>query len=300
MQEQIGFIGLGTMGGTIARVLLRGHKLQVFDLRADRVSLLASYGAQAAASAAELAAACTTIMTCLPRSEDVEALCFAEGGIAPVLRDGTTLIDMTTGDPALSRSIAQRLQPRCTFVDASLAGGIDGALAGTLSIFVGAEPQAFQAVLPLLNAITPKVFHSGPVGNGNLMKLVNNVIGSTIRAVTCEAVVMAASNGLDLATVARILPQSSARSHFAETALPRYLKGEYKTNFAAALMVKDLQIASRIGAETHAPMPVAALMLQMYQAMVAERGEATDVDVLLDVLETRAGIRAAGPATAGA
>ena len=294
MNEDIGFIGLGTMGGTIARVLLRQRKLRVFDLREDRIAELAGAGAQAMTSAAELAAACTTIVTCLPRSEDVEALCFATGSIAPALRDGATLIDMTTGDPALTRSIAQRLQPRCTFVDASLAGGIDGALAGTLSIFVGAAPEAFGAVLPLLNAITPKVFHAGPVGNGNLMKLVNNVIGSTIRAVTCEAVVMAAANGLDLATIAHILPQSSARSHFAETALPRYLKGEYRTNFAAELMVKDLRIASRIGSETHTPMPVSNLMQDMYQAMVEERGAGTDVDVLLSVIEQKAGTRAAG------
>ena len=298
MQEQIGFIGLGTMGGTIAQVLLRRHKLQVFDLRADRVAALAGYGAQPAQNAAELAEACTTVVTCLPRSEDVEALCFGAGGMAAAMHDGATLIDMTTGDPALSRSIAQRLQPRCSFVDASLAGGIDGALAGTLSIFVGAEPGAFRAVLPLLNAVTPKVFHAGPVGNGNLMKLVNNVIGSTIRAVTCEAVVMAAANGLDLATIARILPQSSARSHFAETALPRYLKGEYRTNFAAELMVKDLRIASRIGSETHTPMPVAALMCGIYQAMVEERGAGTDVDVLLDVIEAQAGTRAGGVAAA--
>lgn len=296
MQDEIGFVGLGTMGGTIAEVLLRRHKLRVFDLRLDRVAALAARGAQPAQSAAELAAACGTVVTCLPRSEDVEALCFGAGGMAEAMRDGATLVDMTTGDPALSRSIARRLQPRRAFVDASLAGGIDGALAGTLSIFVGAEPRAFQAVLPLLNAVTPKVFHAGPVGNGNLMKLVNNVIGSAIRAVTCEAVVMAAANGLDLATVARILPQSSARSHFAETALPRYLKGEYRTNFAAALMVKDLRIASRIGAEVHAPMPVAALMSQVYQAMVEERGEAADVDVLLDVFERQAGTRAAGAA----
>lgn len=295
-QGEIGFIGLGTMGGTMAQVLLRRHELRVFDLRADRVAALAAQGAQPAQSAAELAAVCPTVVTCLPRSEDVEDLCFGAGGIASVMGDGATLVDMTTGDPALSRSIAQRLRPRCTFMDASLAGGTDGALAGKLAIFVGADTVAFQAILPLLNAITPKVFHAGPVGNGNLMKLVNNVIGSTIRAVTCEAVVMAAANGLDLATVAHILPQSSARSHFAETALPRYLKGEYRTNFAAALMAKDLRIANRIGAETHAPMPLTGLVAQIYQAMAEERGADTDVDVLLNVFETQAGTRAAGVA----
>lgn len=298
MHDLTGFIGLGTMGGTIAQVLLRSRNLLVYDLRPDRVTLLSSQGAEGAANGLEVASRCKTIVTCLPRSEDVETLLFGKVGIAPLMRDGTTLVDMTTGDPALTRSIAARLLPRCAFVDASLAGGIDGALAGTLSIFVGADPAAFQAVLPLLNGITQKVFHAGPVGNGNLMKLVNNVIGSTIRAVTCEAVVMAAANGLDLATIAHILPQSSARSHFAETALPRYLKGEYRTNFAAELMVKDLRIASRIGLETHTPMPVSDLMRDMYQAMVDERGPGTDVDVLLSVIEQKAGTRAAGVAQA--
>lgn len=298
MQDTTGFIGLGTMGGTIAQVLLRSRRLLVHDLRSERVALLAGLGAAGASGGAEVASRCMVLVTCLPRSEDVEDLLFGADGIAPMLRDGTVLIDMTTGDPALTRSVAARLQPRCTFVDASLAGGIDGALAGTLSIFVGADPAAFQAVLPVLNGITPKVFHAGPVGNGNLMKLVNNVIGSTIRAVTCEAVVMAAANGLDLATVARILPQSSARSHFAETALPRYLKGEYRTNFAAGLMVKDLRIASRIGAEAHVPMAVSTLMRDMYQAMVEERGAGTDVDVLLNVIEQQSGTRAGGVAGA--
>lgn len=296
MQNPVGFIGLGTMGGTIAEVLLRSHSLLVHDLRQERTCRLAGMGAEAAASGAAVADRCVTIVTCLPRSEDVERLMFGPEGIASKMQPGSMLVDMTTGDPAVTRAIAGRLAPRCSFVDASLAGGIDGALAGSLSIFVGAAPGNFQAVLPLLNDITRKVFHAGPVGNGNLMKLVNNVIGSTIRAVTCEAVVMAAANGLDLATVARILPQSSARSHFAETALPRYLKGEYRTNFATELMVKDLRIASRIGAETHTPMLVSNLMCDLYQDMVDESGPGTDVDALLDLIERRAGTRAGGSA----
>ena len=293
--QAIAFIGVGTMGGAIAEILVRSHEVHAYDADPLRVQSLAAKGARGCASAVEAAAGKAIVFTCLPRSQDVDQVLFGTDGIGPMLNAGSTVVDMTTGDPAITRSLGARLASgHVTLVDAAVAGGTDAAAAGKLTLYVGAEPDGFERIRPVLQTITTKVLHVGPPGCGQVMKLTNNVIGAVIRAVTCEAVAMAVTNGLSLETIADILPQGSARSYFAEIALPRYLQGVYRTNFATSLMVKDLQIAKRLGSDTRIPMPMADLALTLYQTMADEFGPAADVDTLLRLIEQRSGVQVAG------
>ena len=287
------------MGGAIAEILLRSCEVHAYDTNAQRVQSLVAKGARGAARAVEAAAGKAIVFTCLPRSQDVEQVLFGADGIAPALGAGSTVADMTTGDPAITRLLGERLAPRgVTLVDAAVAGGVDAAMAGKLTLYVGAGPDGFKRVLPVLQAITAKVLHVGPPGCGQVMKLTNNVIGAVIRAVTCEAVAMGVANGLSLETVAEILPQGSARSYFAEIALPRYLQGIYRTNFATGLMMKDLQIARRLGSDARIPMQLADLALTMYGAMADAFGPDADVDMLMRMIEQRSGVQVAKPAIA--
>ena len=292
----VGLIGLGAMGGAIAAKMLSSLQLQVFDLDAARMAPLTAAGAVGAPTAAALAAGCEIVLTCLPRSEMVERLVLGPEGIAARMRPGSVLVDMTTGDPVISRRIAAALEPSgVAFADAPVAGGPHGARDGKLAIFVGARPEIFERILPVLSTASRRVFHTGGIGTGDVMKLVNNTIASSIRAITFEAIVMAAKNGIDLRKCAEILPLSSARSYQTEVALPRLVEGRFEANFAVDLMIKDLRLATRLGAESRSPMVIGNLVCELYQAMSNQLGPAADVDALMTIFERQAGVSVVPP-----
>src|SRR5262249_44772959 len=136
-----------------------------------------------------MAEACDLVMTCLPTSAQVREVIFGEGGLAAHLKPGSVIADMTTGDPTATREMAAALAPRgIQLIDAPVSGGPHGAEAGTIAIMVGAPPAVFETVRPILATISPNIFHTGDVGTGHLMKLVNNVIAAGVRALTFEAI----------------------------------------------------------------------------------------------------------------
>ena len=191
---KLGFIGLGSMGGAIARRLLESHPLCVHDLQPDAVDALAALGATPAAGPAEVAAASDIVLTCLPTSDEVRSVIFDAGGVAGSMADGGVIADMTTGDPVATRDMARSLAERgISLIDAPVSGGPDGAAAGTLAIIVGAPDDLFETCRPVFASISPNVFHAGDVGAGHTMKLVNNTISAGNRAIAFEAVSLAVS-----------------------------------------------------------------------------------------------------------
>src|SRR5271170_935109 len=214
----LGYVGLGKMGGALARRLLQHHGLRVYDLRPSVVEEFAASGAVPAQDLRALALQCDLVMTCLPTSSQVREVIFgAEGGadgLAAHLKPGSIIADMTTGDPTATRAMAAELLARnIHLVDAPVSGGPHGAAAGTIAIMVGAPDALFARLQPILATISPNIFHTGDVGTGHLMKLVNNVIGAGVRAITFEAIAMGIKNGLSLKTCAEVLHKGSARSY---------------------------------------------------------------------------------------
>ena len=139
-------------------------------------------------SAQALARESDMVMTCLPTSAEVRDVLFGEGRVAEVLRPGQIWADMTTGDPGETREMAARLAEKgVQMIDAPVSGGPHGANAGTIAIMVGAPAELFAKVKPIFETISPNIFHTGDVGTGHVMKLVNNVISAGVRAVTFEA-----------------------------------------------------------------------------------------------------------------
>src|SRR5689334_18892905 len=139
---RLGYIGLGNMGGALARRLLRAHPLRVYDLRPDVVSRFVDQGATPTQNPAALARECDLVMTCLPTSKEVREVLFGEGGMAAVLEPGKILADMTTGDPGETREMAARLAEKgVRMIDAPVSGGPHGADAGTIAIMVGAPAE---------------------------------------------------------------------------------------------------------------------------------------------------------------
>jgi len=287
----IGFIGLGNMGEAIVRRLLKKEVVRVFDLREGAREQLAKAGAKPVASAAKLARECSIVMTCLPKSEHVGDVLFGRGGVASALAKDSVVIDMTTGDPSETLRFAALLKDMGVhFADSPVAGGPHGAAAGTLAMFVGAETSVFDRVAPLLRIISPNVFHTGDVSTGHVMKLVNNVIASGVRAITFEAITMAVKNGILLETLADVLPSGSARSYTTEVALPQLLEGKFAANFSIELLVKDLTLATKLGLESKSPMLLGNMVRELYQIVGNELGQDADITKILRLFERQSGV----------
>ncbi|MED5228516.1 MAG: NAD(P)-dependent oxidoreductase, partial [Pseudomonadota bacterium] len=167
----VGFIGLGNMGAPLARRLCIDHTLWVFDQSQTAVDAFTGADAQVVKSAAELAESVDIVLTCLPTSEDLRSLLFGDQQMASVLKAGAMLIDMTTGDPGITRDLASKLvMDGIELIDAPVSGGPKGASAGTIAIIVGGSDAQFARALPVLGSISCNVLHAGDVGAGHAVK----------------------------------------------------------------------------------------------------------------------------------
>ena len=243
-EMKIGYVGLGVMGAALAQRLVLSRHIDVFDLREDAVKSLVASGATAAASPAVLARGCDVVLLCLPRSSDVRTAIFGKDGLAEGLKPGSTVVDQTSGDPNETRRMAAELAERgIHMIDAPVSGGAAGAKAGAIAIMVGGEEAQIARVRPIFTDISPNVFVCGDIGAGQVMKLINNMVSSTIRFVTLEGVAMGIRNGLDLQTMTDVLNSGGARSKASESLLPAVVRGEPDSFFLLSLMLKDLNLA---------------------------------------------------------
>lgn len=292
---ELGYVGLGAMGGALARRLLRERSLRVFDLMPERVSAHVEKGGTAAQSAAALASECDLVMTCLPTSKEVYAAIFGPNGLAEGMKRGGIIADMTTGDPNATRAMAAELaQKGITLIDAPVSGGPHGADAGTIAIMIGAPDDLFAKVKPVFEVISPNVFHCGSVGAGHVMKLVNNVTAASVRAATFEAIAMGVKNGLSIEKIAEVLHKGSARSYTTEITLPKLAKGgDIRTNFTLALMHKDVRLATELGMTSATPMPICNLVREVFQTAINDQGAGEDVNLLIRLMERQSGVKIA-------
>lgn len=286
----VGFVGLGNMGGAIARRILRVRNLHVFDIRPEAVEEFGRAGAAPARSPQELAAVCDTVLTCLPTSDEVHTVIFDDDGLLGGLAPGGIIADMTTGDPTATRKMAALLMARdIHLIDAPVSGGPQGAEKGTLAIMVGGPRELYDQCFEVFSAVSPNIFHAGGVGSGHTMKLVNNVISACNRAVAFEAVTLAVKNGLDPSVCVDILQKGSGRSYHTEITLPKFiLSGEMKQGFSLGLMHKDVSLATKLGRDSGTPMVVGEVVRGIFQAVVNAYGKDADINTLIRAYEEAA------------
>lgn len=278
----IGYVGIGSMGGALAARLRLTHPVTVYDRSEAVVARLRDRGATAARSLAEVAERCDTIFLCLPTSVQVREALLGPGGLAPALRPGSIVIDQTTGDPNETRALAAELAGRgVDLVDAPVSGGIAGAEAGTIAIMVGADEARFARVLPILRAISPNVFHAGGVGSGHVVKLVNNLLSCAQRLLSFEAMALAAKNGVDPKTATAILVAGGGRNAYLEKAMgSRILEGKLNAGFTLGLAHKDVRLACQLGIDSEVPMFFGNLARELYQSCIADMGRDAQVDTV--------------------
>jgi 4-hydroxybutyrate dehydrogenase/sulfolactaldehyde 3-reductase len=291
--QTIGFIGLGRMGRPMASNLCKkGFMLLVHDVNAEAVAALVAVGAKAAASVTEVAGNCEIIVTMLPSSAEVEAVALGAGGLVAHGRSGQVLLDMSTIDPNTTDLLAERAPAKgIAVVDAPVGRLATHADRGESLFMVGASPDAFERVLPLLQAMGTTIHHCGAVGAGIRMKLVNNYLAVVSCQLNAEALALAQSFGLNLERTLEVLDGTTAFNGQLRMNWPnKVLKGDISAGFTIDLAHKDLSLIVNAANRARLPLPVAAAAREMFSVGRAGRYAQSDFSAMLDVLCDLAGI----------
>jgi len=288
---RVGVIGLGIMGAPMARNLLKaGHAVVVHGRTPARVQPLVDAGATSAPTPAALAADVEAVVTCLPDTPDVELVFAGPGGILSSASPGLLAIDMSTIAPAAARTLGERAAAAgIAFLDAPVSGGEVGAIAGTLSIMVGGAADAVERARPIFAALGRQVTHMGPTGQGQMTKLVNQVVGATTLAAVAEGLTLAARAGLDPAAVVQAVGSGAATSWALTNLGPRMQRRDFAPGFMVRLQQKDLRLALAAAAGLGVPLPTTALVQQLFAAVEAQGGADSGTQALVLALEALAG-----------
>ncbi len=290
--ERIGFVGLGTMGAAMAGHLVRsGHPLTVWNRTPGRAAELVAAGAVEAPDPARLAAASDVVVVCVSDTPDVEAVLLGSDGVAAGGRPGSLVIDCSTIAPAATRDFAARLAGQgIDLVDAPVSGGSEGAQKATLTIFVGGDEPAVARARPILEHLGKTITHVGPVGAGQAVKAVNQVILAGTYLGVAEGIVLALKAGLDVEQVVEALGGGAAQSWVLANRSGRMIANDYPLGFKVALHLKDLGIALGLADELGADLPVSALCAEIERGLVAAGHADDDISAVARALRSRAGL----------
>ncbi|MDG2489311.1 MAG: NAD(P)-dependent oxidoreductase [Alphaproteobacteria bacterium] len=289
---KIGFIGLGNMGAALAMRLL-DPSLMVYDPDQTAMTPFVDGGAIAAVDLVAMAKQCDIIFACLPTSAVCESVLFGDGGMAGHMKAGQIFIDMTSGDPAISRDQAARLKKAgIDFVDAPVSGGPRGAREGVIAIMVGGDAALYAQLLPLFGRISSNIFHAGPVGAGHALKAGNNLLNLICRMASFEVVSLLVNAGVDAGRAVDILQKSSGRNYATEITLPdNILSGKMHQGFSMALMKKDAGLALGMAAAMAQDMPLGTSAFDALQDAINNHGDAADMSLVALSYETKTGAR---------
>jgi 3-hydroxyisobutyrate dehydrogenase len=296
MSVRIGFVGIGMMGWPMAAALARaGHEVFAHDTRTERLTQLeAETGCRAAPALADLAG-CEMVITMLPDSAAVESVLFQEGGIASVLAPGALVIDMTSGIPAITQRLAERLaQSGIGMIDAPVSGGVARARTAELAIMAGGEESLIDRATPVLEAMG-KVMRAGGIGSGQAMKALNNLVSAGGFLIGVEALLMGKAFGLSPEAMVDILNASTGMNNSTQKKFKQFvLSGKYDSGFSLQLMVKDLSIALDIGRKAGMATPFSALCREMWASGLAMLEPGADHTALARASEQIAGVKLSG------
>ncbi len=288
--KKIGFIGLGVMGTPMAEHLLQsGYELAVYARRPEAAEKLVRQGAAFCSSLAACAAGRDAVITMVGFPKDVEEVYFGEQGILAHASSGATLIDMTTTSPKLSLRIAKAAAEKGLWaLDAPVSGGDVGAKAGTLSIMVGGQKEAFEACLPLFESMGKNVVYQGKAGSGQHAKMANQIaLGGAIAGV-CEALSYGKRAGLNLPTMLSSISAGAAGSWQMSNMAPRMLAGDDAPGFFIKHYLKDMGIALEEAEQFGLKLQVLEEVCRMYASLAQQGMERLGTQALYHYYEEQA------------
>ncbi|WP_045522950.1 NAD(P)-dependent oxidoreductase [Neobacillus niacini] len=289
---KVGLIGLGNMGGRIAKRLLQeGNRISIYDKNPQIIQEFVAYGAEAATNPQALAAKNEIIITVLPNAEIVKEVVLGNEGLIKGFKPGSTLIEMTTSLPEVTRDIGKVLYENgISIIDAPISGGVKKAETGELSIMVGGEEAVFSRVLPILNQIGTTIILVGELGAGHTIKAINNLLCATTLGITAEALALGVKMGLDPEKMLKVINNSSGRSHSSEVKFPQQvLNRKFEVGFTIDLMYKDISIALSLAQDQDLPLGISEAVLQLWKKGVTYGGD-LDHTAIAKVVEQMAGV----------
>jgi 3-hydroxyisobutyrate dehydrogenase-like beta-hydroxyacid dehydrogenase len=288
MTDRLGFAGIGIMGsGMASNLIAKGHPLTVWNR--TRAKAEAIKGAEVADTLEDLAAAVDIIMICVSDSPDVVAL--VEGGLLSGLRDGQLIVDHSTISPAVTRDLAARVAAHGVgWVDAPVSGGSEGAHKGTLSTMVGGSAEDLARVRPYLESYSTTITHVGPVGSGQLVKLVNQILVVGNQMAVSEALLFARRAGLDLEATLNAVKGGAAGSWMLANRGPQMIADDWRPGFTIDLQQKDLRLVLDAADDHGTPLPATGLIFQLYRALQASGHGHEGNHALIKALEQMIGM----------
>jgi len=285
----VGFVGLGIMGKPMARNLANaGYELVIYNRSQDDIDTLLGEGAQfqAAGSPREVAERTNVIITMLPDSPDVRNVVFGENGLLSAMGEGHLLVDMSTIAPATAVEVNTALRERgARALDAPVSGGDKGAIAGTLSIMVGGAAEDFQRAMPLFEAMGKTIVHVGGAGAGQIVKACNQVVVAINYAAVSEALVLGAKAGVDPDKIVQVLSGGLAASRVLELKGATMVAHQFQPGFRIDLHRKDLGIALATAGASSVPVPVTAIVSQLFESLAAAGNGDLDHSALVTAYE---------------
>jgi 3-hydroxyisobutyrate dehydrogenase-like beta-hydroxyacid dehydrogenase len=276
---KVGFIGLGAMGSPMAaRVAAAGYPLFItFHRNRAAADALASRGARILATAAEVARAADVVITILPADAELEQAALGPDGLAEGLSRGKALVEMTTCTATTMQRVARALSAAGVRVlDAPVSGGTTGAVEGRLTIMVGGDAEVLDDLRPLLGTMGTKIVHVGAVGQGKVVKIVNQALAATHLLAIGEAFALGMRHGADPKVLYEVIKDSSGYSRMMDLRLPGFLlEGSFKPGFRLDLMKKDVDLALASAKEAGVSVPLASAVARIFAAASAA-GQGSD------------------------
>ncbi|MCX2974608.1 3-hydroxyisobutyrate dehydrogenase [Halieaceae bacterium IMCC8485] len=290
----VAFIGLGNMGGPMAKNLIKaGHEVTVFDLMPAACADLQQSGAAVAASAAEAVAGKEYVISMLPAGKHVAATYLGDDGLLARLDSSTTVLDCSTIDAETARTVGEAASAAgIGFMDSPVSGGVAAAAAGTLAFMCGGSAEAFARAKIILADMGKNIFHAGPAGAGQVAKGCNNMLLAIHMIGSCEALEMGARNGLDPAVLSEIMLASSGRNWSLEVYNPypgvmenAPASNDYKPGFMVDLMAKDLGLALGIAEQSGVDNRMGKLAQSLYEQHQQKGNGQRDFSSILEQMQ---------------
>lgn len=289
---KVGYIGLGLMGKSIARNILKaGFPLVVHNRSRGAVAELVAEGAKEAFSPVEVAQQVDVVFTNLPDSPDVESVVLGPNGILEAARPGLIYVDNSTVKPATARTIAAALAKRGALaLDAPVSGGDIGARNATLTIMVGGEVSALEKVMPIFQAMGKTITHVGAAGAGQVAKAANQIMVAAQMVAMGELMIFSKKAGVDPQKVVEAIKAGAAQCWTLDVKPPRLFEGNRQPGFKAYMQAKDLNIVMETAREYGIPLPAAAEHTQLFNAMLQMDMAELDNSAVIGVIEKLAGV----------
>ena len=292
----LGFLGLGVMGGPMARNLVKaGYPVIGFDTDERRLGKFAAEGGKPAMSAPEAARGGDVVLLSLPTGDVVREVVSGASGLLTVMKAGTVIVDLSTTEPKVAQDCAAAATAKgIVFLDGPVSGGEQGAIDAALSLMVGGDAAAFTRVKPILACLGKSVVHMGGSGMGQATKLVNNMIVAANFAAVCEAWGLAVKVGLDPATLHEAIKGGWAGSRVMEETIPRLLKRNFVPGGTVDIMTKDVGYALNMARTANVPVPVTALAHELFRMAKAQGMGPQAQPILIKLWEQWLGITVGG------